>query len=156
MNFRLNDELYDNLSDILKHIQEKPNIAFGDFAFVRKGEEYFKATVSNETCFKEDIKANLTLKEDKVIPNEGKAIFTPNESVMYTCRALLQIQSIFFNMKDNKDEIGYYPQLLLEQCVCKRFFNNTIFHPDLEFTDTESDSDSESEEEINENTAFDE
>ena len=157
MNLRLNyDELYGKRSDILKHIQEKLNITVGDFTFVRKGEEHFKATLSNETCFKESIKANLILKESKVILKEGKAIFTPNEGIMYTCRALLQIQSIFFNMKDNKDETGYYPQLLLEQCVCKRFFNNTIFHPDLEFTDTESDSDSESEEEINENTAFDE
>ena len=68
----------------------------------------------------------------------------------------MQIQSVFFNMKDNKDDIEYYPQLLLEQGAYKRFNNNTIFHPDLEFTDTEPDSDSESEEEINENTEFDE
>ena len=49
-------------------------------------------------------------------------------------------------MKDNNDDIRYYPQLLLEQCAYKRFISNTIFHPDLEFTDTEPDSDCESEE----------
>ena len=54
----------------------------------------------------------------------------------------------FFNMEDN---IIYYPQLLLEQCSYKRLISNPIFHPDLEFTDTEPDSGSE-EEEINENT----
>ena len=57
-------------------------------------------------------------------------------------------------MKDNKDNIKYYPQVLLEQCVYKYFSNNTIVHQDLEFTNTKPDS--ESEEEINENTTFDE
>ena len=56
-------------------------------------------------------------------------------------------------MKHNKDGIEYYPQLLLEQCACKRFINNTIFHPDFEFTDSETDL--ESEEEVNENTVLD-
>ena len=69
---------------------------------------------------------------------------------------MLQIQPIFFNMEDNKDDIRYYPQLLLEQCACKLFINNTIFHSELKFTDTERDSNSESEEEINENTVLDE
>ena len=73
---------------------------------------------------------------------------------MYTCVALLQMQFIFFNMKNDKDDISYYPQLLLEQCVCKRFINYTIFHPDLVFTHTEPES--ESEEELNENTVLDE
>ena len=89
------------------------------------------------------------LKEGKVTPKEDKVI--PKEDVMYSCRALLQIQSIFFNMKDDRI---YYPQLLLDQCVYKRFINNPIFHSDLEFTDNEPDSGSEEEEEeeVNENT----
>ena len=74
---------------------------------------------------------------------------------MYTCTALLQVQSVFFKIKDKKDDISYYPQLLLQQWVCKRFINNVIFHPDLDFTDTEPESESESEEEINESTALD-
>ena len=56
-------------------------------------------------------------------------------------------------MKDN-DDIKYYPQVLLEQFGYRTFSNNVLFHPDLEFTDTDPDSDSE--EEINENTVFDE
>ena len=91
--------------------------------------------MNDETCFR-----------------EGKDIFAPNENMKYTCGVLLQIQSIYYNMKDNKDDIKYHPQLLLEQRVYKRFINNTIVY--LEFTDTEPDS--ESEEEINENTVFDE
>ena len=35
------------------------------------------------------------------------------------------------------DDISYYPQLLLQQCACKRFINKVIYHPDLEFTDAE-------------------
>ena len=66
------------------------------------------------------------------------------------------MQSVFFKIKDKKDDIIYYPQLLLDQCVYKRFINNAIFHPDLEFTDTEPESESESEEEINESTVLDE
>ena len=143
MNFSVNDEPYGKLSDIFEDIHEKLKIAFDDFAFLRNdGEEYFNIKVSNETYFKEDIKATVILKEGKAISKEGKAIFTPNENTKYTCRALLQIQSVFFNMKDNSDDIRYYPQLLLEQCAYKRFINNTIFHPDLEFTSTERNSDS--------------
>ena len=77
---------------------------------------------------------------------------------MYSCRVLFQIQSVFFKIKDKNDSIIYYLQLLLDQCVCKRFINKVIFHPNLEFTDTEpeSESESESEEEINESTVLDE
>ena len=100
----------------------------------------------------------MILKESKVTPKESDANFTPKENVMYTCRVLFQIQSIFFKIKYKKDAIIYYLQLLLDQCAYKRFINKVIFHPDLEFTNTvpESESESESEEEINESTALDE
>ena len=108
----------------------------------KKGESYFKIRVTDETCFKENIKPTLTLKEGKVTPKEGDA----NEE-----RKLIKI-------KDKKADIIYYPQLLLDQCIYKRFIDKVIFHPDLEFTDTEpeSESESESEEEINESTVLDE
>ena len=86
MNFSINNESYDRLINILEYIEEKLEIYFADFTFERKGEEYFKATVSDVTSFKEDITPTLILKEGKIIPEED---------VMYTCRALLQIQSIF-------------------------------------------------------------
>ena len=142
MNFSVNDKLI----NILEHIEEKLEITLADFTLERKGGEHIKATVSDETSFKEDIKPTSILKEGKVISKEGKVI--PKEDVMYPCRALLQIQSIFFNMEDN---IIYYRQLLSDQCIHKHFIYNPIFHPDLDFTDTESDSKSV-EEEVNENT----
>ena len=86
-----------------------------------------------------------------------KHVFTfyiPSKNTMYTCRVLLQIQSVYFSMKDNKNGIEYYPQVLLEQCVYKIFSDNILINKNLEFTDTKPDC--ESDEEINENTTFDE
>ena len=78
MNFKINDGLsdepYHKLTNIFSHIEEKLNITFNDFTFKKKGEEYFKIKVSNETCFKADIKSTLILKEGKVIPEENKTI----------------------------------------------------------------------------------
>ena len=66
---------------------------------------------------------------------------------------LLKLQSVYYSMKYN-DNIIYYAQVSLEQCVYKFFSNNALIYSDLDFTDTERDS--ESEEDINENTVFDE
>ena len=44
-------------------------------------------------------------------------------------------------MVDNYD-IRYYPQVLLELCGYRPFSYNVLFHPDLEFTDTEPYSES--------------
>ena len=57
---------------------------------------------------------------------DNKTDIIPNENTKYNCRVLLQIHS----MKDN-DDIKYYPQVLIEQCGYRPFFNNTIIHPDL-------------------------
>ena len=102
---------------------------------ISRDEKYLKTIVSDETCFRKD--------------NDNRI---PSKNTKYICRVSLQIQSVYYSLIDNIDEIEYYPQVLLEQCVYKHFSNNTIVHPDLEFTDNEPDS----EEEINENTAFDE
>ena len=65
MNFNVNDKPYDKLSDIFEHIQKKLEITFGDFTFLR---------------------------------NNGEEYFNvkvSNEFTKYTCRALLQIKSVF-------------------------------------------------------------
>ena len=80
-NKKVNFSFNDKPVNILEHIEEKLEITLTDFTYEEKGGEYFRATASNET---------LILKEGKVILKED---------VMYTCRALLQIQSIFFNTK---------------------------------------------------------
>ena len=70
---------------------------------------------------------------------------------------MLQIQSVYYSMKDD-DDIKYYPQVLLAPCGYKPFSNNVLFRPEIEFTDTERDSQSndgdESDKEMNENTVF--
>ena len=75
----------------------------------KKDERYFKIKVTDETCFKENIKHTLILKESKVTSKESEANFAPKENVMHTCRTLLQIQFAFFKIKDKKDDISYYP-----------------------------------------------
>ena len=57
--------------------------------------------MSNETCFKNDI--------------------VPNKNTKYDCRVLLKLQSVYYSMKYN-DNIKYYAQISLEQCVYKIFF----------------------------------
>ena len=145
MNFRLNDDLLDKAYDILTDIEEKLRVDLNNFIYESRGEKYLKTIASDETCFKKN--------------KDNKTNMIPNENSKYTRRVLLQIQSVYFTMKDN-DDIRYYPQVLLEQCGYKPFSNNVLFHQDLEFTDTEQDSESRdsdaSEEEINENTVFDE
>ena len=64
------------------------------------------------------------------------------EDTKYNCRVLLQIQSVYYIINGN-DDIRYYPQVLLDQYAYRPFSNNVLFHPDLEFTDTEPDSESD-------------
>ena len=76
-----------------------------------------------------------------------------NEKTKYNCRVLLQIQSVYYSIKDK--DIRYYSQVLLEQCGHTFFSNNTIIHPDLVFSDNkpdDNDESDESEEDFNENT----
>ena len=158
MNLKINDDK--RLENIFEHIEEKLNIALNGFTVEKISEKYFKIKVTDNTCFKENIKPTLILKEGKVTPKESDVNFTPKENVMDTCRVLFQIRSVFFKIKDKNDSISYYPQLFLQQCICKRFINKVIFHPDLEFADTEpgseSELESESEGEINGSTVLDE
>ena len=139
------DDSLDKAYDILIDIEERLGIDLNNFMYESRGEEYLKTIVSDETCFRKS--------------KDNKTNIIPNENTNYICGVLLQIQSVYYSMKDNGD-IRYYPQVLIEQCGYKTFSNNVLFHPDLEFTDTEPDSqpnDSDvSEEEINENTVFDE
>ena len=114
--------------------------------YERKGKECLKTIVSDETCFIKNNKTNII----------------PNEKNKYKYRVILQIQSVYYNMKNNdilcidNDDIIYYPQVLVEQCSYRRFSNNVLTDPRLKFTDIEPSSESndsdESEEEVNENT----
>ena len=94
------DDLLTKVCNIFEHIEEKLNIALSSFKYESKDEQYLKTKVNDETCFR-----------------EGKDISTPGEDIKYTCRVLLQIESIFYNMKENNAAIRYFPQVLLEQRV---------------------------------------
>ena len=109
MNFRLSDgdDLLDKFYDIFEHIEEKSGIdGLSNFKYESiRGKEYLKTSVSDEMCFR-----------------EGKHNLIPDKNTKYICRVLLQIQSVYFDMKDNKDGIKCYPQVLLEQCVYRPNF----------------------------------
>ena len=135
MNFKLDGDLINKIN-LDNYLHED-----------KRGEEYLKTIVSNETCFRKD--------KDK----ETNTI--PNENTKYNCRVLLQIQSLYCCVKnkdilsdDNDDDIIYYSQTLFDQCRYKVFSSNKLIHPDLNFTDSEPDDNDESEEE--ENTVYDE
>ena len=104
MNFRINDEysgkIYQRLENFFEHIEKKLNIALNGFTFEIICERYFKIKVTDNTYFKENIKLDLILKEGKLTPKESNVNFSPKEKVMYTCRVLLKMQSVFFKIKD--------------------------------------------------------
>ena len=70
-----------------------------------------------------------------------------NEKTKYNCRALLQIQSVYYNNNEDED---FYPQIFLQSCRYKSLANNRLTHGILDFTDTEPES--KAEEELNEDT----
>ena len=97
MNFRISDDdgLIIKFYDIFGHIRLKLGIDLNDFTYKSNGgEEYLKTSVSDETCFREN-------KDNRIA----------NKNIKYTYRVLLQIQSVYFSMKDNKDDIKYYPHV---------------------------------------------
>ena len=119
MNFKLDDNSLDKIYDIFEHIEEKLEIDLNNFTYESKGEEYLKTTVSGETCFRKD--------KDREINT------IPRENTKYNCSVLLQIQSVYYSMKDK--DIRYYPQVLLKECAYIPFSNNMIVHPELIITD---------------------
>ena len=94
MNFKLDhDDSSVKIYDIFEHIGRKLEIDLESCFYENKrAEEYIKTIVSNKTCFKD----NTIL----------------NENTKYNCRVLLQIQSVYYSMKD-KDDITHYLQILL-------------------------------------------
>ena len=98
MNFKLDDHSLNKIIDIFEYIEEKLKIDLNTFTYESKGEDYLKTKVSDETCFRKDNTTNII----------------PNENTKYNCRVLLQIQSVYYSMKDK--DMKYYPQELIEQC----------------------------------------
>ena len=104
MNFKLDDDSLDKIYDIFDCIERKLTIDLNNFTCESKGEEYLKIkVVSGETSFGKDknVKTNTT----------------PSKNTKYNCRLLLQIQSVYYSMKEKdiiSDDIVYYPQVLLE------------------------------------------
>ena len=76
----------------------------------------------------------------------------PKQRFDYNCRMLVKIESVFFNNKDNKDDIVYYPQVFLEEGTCSPMNNRRLLLDNLDLSDNDLDSESECGEEFNENS----
>ena len=81
----------------------KLGIGINDFTFDNGYGPSFKTKVSKDrTCFRQN--------------NDRINNIPPRQSTNYNCRILVRIEAAFFNNKDNKDDIIYYPQVFLEEC----------------------------------------
>ena len=68
------------------------------------------------------------------------------------CKILVKLESVFFNNKNNKDDITYHSQVFLEECRYTPMNNRRLLLNGFVLADSEPESESE-EEEFNENTA---
>ena len=133
MTFNPDDDSLEKIIDIFDFIGKILNIYLDNYSYEdNKGITYLKTKVSDETCFRKD--------KDKTTNT------ILNEKAKYTCRVLLQIESVYYNNNENKN---YYPQVFLQSCRYTFIANNELILV-LDFTDTETEF--ESEEEFNENT----
>ena len=125
------DDSIIKIINVFSHIEEKLGIDLEScFYENKKGDEYLKTIVSNETFFKDNI--------------------IPKQNTKYDCRVILQIQSVYYSTKE--DDVKYYPQILLEKCVYRISSNNTTIDSELEFSDKEPDTEYDNELEFNEDT----
>ena len=103
INFILNDGLLEKFHEIFSDTKTKLGIGINDFTFDNDYGPSFKTKVSNDrTCFQQN--------------NDRINNIPPRQSTNYNCRMLVRIESVFFNNKDNKDDIICYPQVFLEEC----------------------------------------
>ena len=86
MNFKLDDDSLDKIINVFEYIKKKRKIDLHTFTYESKGERYLKTKVSDETCFRKD--------------KDNKINTIPNENTKYNCRVLLQIQSVYYSIKD--------------------------------------------------------
>ena len=112
MNFMLDDNSIDKVYDIFERIEEKLNIDLSSFVYESSsGDGYLKATVSDKTLFEKDGNSNIN----------------PGERTKCVCNVALQIQSVYYNMKDK--DIIYYLQVLLKECSYEVFLDNRKINP---------------------------
>ena len=140
MNFKLDDDSLGKIIDIFDHIGEILKIDLYHYSYDgNNGITYVKPKVSDDTDFRKNMdKTTNTI---------------PNERTGHNCRAILQIQSVYYNNKEINEDIDYYPQMFLQQRRYTSFINNKLLHDVLDFADFEPDSESESDEVFNDDTA---
>ena len=108
MNFVINNDidLLDKIINVFMYIGEKLEIALHQYSYESGADIYLTTKVYKRTCFNKK--------------GCGDTHIVPDKKAKYECKPLLQIQSIYYVQEDKKD-IVYYPQILVEQCGYKDF-----------------------------------
>ena len=140
MNFIFKGALFEKCCEIFSDIETKLGLQINDFTYYNGYATYFRTKVTDETGFRQN--------------NDTEESILPRQKTNYNCRILVKTASVFFNNnKDNKNDIIYYAQVLLEECRYTTMINRRLLLDNFDLSDNDPDSESESEEEFNENTA---
>ena len=124
MKFALDNDLVYNIMNIFEYIEKKLEIDLQEYIYYNGKDDYLNAKIYKRTRFNKK-------------GCKGTSI-NPGKNTKYECKPLLQIQSIYYASEDKKD-IAYYPQILVEQCGYKIFIEYNIVPKDFVFTDSEAD-----------------
>ena len=105
MNFLLNNSDYDVIFDIFEDNENKSNIDDIIYSF---------ETSSGFDCLKTNVLRNVAFKVD------GVDNITPNTSDRYLCNAIIEIQHVQHEKKDEDEDedVKYYAQICLTDCSC--------------------------------------
>ena len=124
MKFLIHDnDLAYKIIDIFKYIAKKKiKIDLEEYIYCSGVDNYLGAKVYKKACFNKKGCKDF--------------ILVPDENAKDECKPLLQIQSIYYVLED-KEDIAYYPQILVAQGGYKIFIEYNIAHKDFVFTDTE-------------------
>ena len=102
MNFNLHNDLLEEFCDVFSNIEDKLGFEINDFIYDNRREPRFKTKVTDNTCFRK----NKDIEENNI----------PWYKTDYNCKIIIKIESVFFNNKDNKNDILFIPQVFLEEC----------------------------------------
>ena len=117
MNFLLKDSVYDVIFDVFEDIENKSNIEDIIYSFETSGGfDYLKTNVPRNIAFKVDGTDNIT----------------PNTSDRYLCNAIIEIEHVQHEKKDEDEDVKYYSQICLTDCCCNIVKSNRKINPILE------------------------
>ena len=131
MNFIVNDNLLEKFYEKISDIESKLGVPINNFHFTNiHGTSLKTKVIKDKTCFREN--------------NSERENILPRQNTNYICRILIRMES-FFNNKDNKEDVIYYPQVFLEECRYIPMINRRLLLDETNLSDNEPQKESKSE-----------